>query len=308
MHGEKRNGGGDGERDEARGRTAPAAEIPAENLPEEFVRRLEGKGEEGAGEAKDAPAEPRPAATAVLLRDGGTRGAPRVEVLLVRRSRSAGFVPGAYVFPGGRVDPADGAPEALDRLAGTTPAELARRLGLEEGGTPSAAAYLVAAFRETFEETGLLPGTPADAEPPDATLRDQLLRDEIPFHEVLARMDATLDAGEAAYIAHWVTPEAEPRRYDTRFFALRVEAGPPVRMHAGEIVAALWTTPAEALVRHEDGDLPMVFPTVHTLEGLDGFRDTSEALAHLRALDVPRIQPRLVRTRTGVGIEMPDLP
>ncbi len=278
----------------------PAHVIPAHRLPSGFAQRLE--------EAVSEPAIPRPAATVVLLREG--EGEEGMEVLLLRRARSAGFVPGAYVFPGGRVDPADGSPEARHQLEGVDPEKLATRMGMTESEEeqPPAFAFLVAAFRETFEETGILPGLPAAelSSTRARTLRRKLVEDQVPFHQVLEALDARVDGARAAYIAHWVTPEAEPRRYDTRFFALQVAPGLPVSVQESEISHALWITPARALERHRQGDLPMIFPTIRTLEELADFSSPPELLRSYRSRAIPRLLPRLVPTPEGVGIVLPD--
>jgi 8-oxo-dGTP pyrophosphatase MutT (NUDIX family) len=285
-------------------------EIPYGRLPPDFARRLDARAE---------PVTPRPAATVVVLRAGEGGGS---EVLLLRRSRSAGFVPGAYVFPGGRVDRGDGAPELLSRLLDRTPEAWEARLGgAPEESEPAdppipGAAYLAAALRETFEETGLLvarsgSGAFAPAASQDGEvgrLRARLLADEISFARVLETLDVRLDDGAAEYIAHWITPEAEPRRYDTRFFAVRVPREVPVSPWEKEITAHLWLTPAEALERWRGGSLPMIFPTVRTLEDLEGLGDPDGVLAHFRDREIPAILPRLVRTPTGVGIEVPSEP
>jgi 8-oxo-dGTP pyrophosphatase MutT (NUDIX family) len=283
-------------------------EIPYERLPPDFARRLD---------AAPEPVVPRPAATVVVLREGEGGGS---EVLLLRRSRSAGFVPGAYVFPGGRVDPADACPELLDRLLDRDPDTWEARLGAapeereaEDSGIPGAA-YLTAALRETFEETGLLvartgaggfaPSASEDEEV--ARLRTRLLADEISFAVVLETLGLRLDDAAVEYIAHWITPRAEPRRYDTRFFAVRVPREVPVSPWEEEVVAHLWLTPDEALDRWREGRLPMIFPTVRTLEDLQGLGGPDAVLAHFRSREIPTILPRLVRTPTGVGIEVPS--
>src|SRR5215217_6198772 len=93
------------------------------------------------------PAEPRPAATVILLRD--TAAGP--EVYLLRRQLTMAFAAGMTVFPGGRVDPTDSS--IADSWSGPPPAEFAARLGCS---AELAAAYVAAAVRETFEESGVL--------------------------------------------------------------------------------------------------------------------------------------------------------
>ncbi|MDT8340965.1 MAG: hypothetical protein RQ751_05585 [Longimicrobiales bacterium] len=275
--------------------------IPFDRLPPGFAEMLD--------HPPATPPTPRPAATILLLRDGPAG----VETLMLRRVRSSGFVPGAYVFAGGRVDGVDGAPEATARLRGLTPEAAGRRLGLAPDTSPPATAYYVAALREAFEETGVLVArdttgapVPSAGESAEVTrVRDLLLADEITFAGALDRLDATVDATVVEYVAHWITPVQEPRRYDTRFFAAVVERDRRVLLNPGEMTDAVWLTPAEAIDRHRRGALPMVFPTIRTLEELADHASAAGALAAYAARDIPPILPRLVRTPTGVGLELP---
>ncbi len=315
-------GEGDGE-----GGEAPDYEIPAERLPEGFVDTVL--------EVPRVPAVPRASATVVVMREGGadvsgpagraawqaahgaerpggpegSRGRPgRPEVLLLRRNRATGFVPGAWVFPGGRVDAADGEEALADRWTGLTPESAAGRLGLGMDADPPAIAYYGAAVREVFEETGLLAGVVGGGGDGGAGLgaaREALLGRGVPFSRVLTHLDARLDGAAIEYIAHWVTPVAEPRRYDTRFFAARVPAGATAVHDEREMTGAVWLTPRAALARHRDGNLPMIFPTIRTLEDLCGFATVEDLLAHYRGRAIPRVQPEIVRTATGVALRVP---
>lgn len=273
--------------------------IPFERLPERFA--------EAVSDPPARPAPTRPAATLVLLRDG-ERGP---EVLLLQRARTAGFVPGAYVFPGGRVDGADASPSLVARLDGLDAERAARRLELPDG-EPPALAYYLAAIREAFEETGILVGHDARGEPPPTAaedagvdaLRDDLMEDRITFADVLDRLACRLDGAAVEYLAHWITPEPEPRRFDTRFFAARVRPGARAVVDPREMTDAVWVTPAAALSRNQEGSLPMVFPTLRTLEDLSSFRSVDAVLSDLRTRRIPAILPRLVVTPTGIGLEV----
>ena len=261
-------------------------EIPWQRLPPTFARGLE-------ADPTDPP-EPRPSATIVLMRDGPDG----LEALLMKRRREAGFVPGAFVFPGGRVDDAD-ADAALAELC--------------DGPTASEPAfpYWVAAVREAFEETGLLlavadgaPVPPAASSPAVDELRDALLEDRITLADVLDRLGARIDLSAVAYLARWITPVVEPRRYDTRFFAAAVPSDSVALADPREMVEAVWLAPAQALRRFAEGALPMVFPTVRTLEDLKAFDTAADAVAWARTLRVPSRLPRLVKTETGVTIRL----
>jgi 8-oxo-dGTP pyrophosphatase MutT (NUDIX family) len=261
-------------------------EIPEERLPPGFAETIE--------EVPTRPAAPRPAATTILLRDG----VDGPEVLLMRRHRSSGFVPGAWVFPGGRVDPADSGPALFERV-----------VGLPRPPVPDAA-FWSAALRELFEETGvLLARTPDGGWVGDAVtdrsvdrLRQALMDGTATLADALEALGATLDAGGAVHVGHWITPVVESRRYDTHFFAVGLPAGRVATPDPREMTGSAWLTPAAALARFEQGQMPMVFPTVRTLESLRGFGSVEHLVDALRNRPVPPILPRLVRTERGVGI------
>ncbi|MEM6762048.1 MAG: NUDIX hydrolase [Pseudomonadota bacterium] len=129
-------------------------------------------------------------------------------VLMGRRSARHVFMPNRFVFPGGRVDPADSrVPVSLPYHPAT-----ARRLAAETSsrtGTSRLKAFGVAAFRETYEETGVLVGRRAPGEAPKAAAF-------MPF----AERGLALDLSLLTFVARAVTPPGRPRRYDTRFFVV----------------------------------------------------------------------------------------
>lgn len=259
--------------------TNPEFEIPLERLPPGFAEKVDS--------ATDAAAVPRPAATAVLMRDAGDT----IEILLLKRHRSSGFVPGAYVFPGGRVDADDAKVDIADV-------------------SEPAHEYWVAAVREIFEETGVLLAQDANAawapdcatDPTMEAWREQLMSGTAALADVLSDRQLVVATEQVAYFAHWITPLAEPRRYDTRFFLAALPAGRTVRADPREMTDALWLTVQDALNEFEAGRLPMVFPTVRTLQALSEYTSVEAAFNAARTQTVMPILPRLVRTRTGVGI------
>ena len=252
---------------------------------------------------------PRPAATVVLLRER----APGFQLLLMRRNRSAGFVPGAYVFPGGRVDAQDADRGLVSRLERLTPEAAAVRLALPDGDPPAIAYYLAAA-REVFEEAAVLVARPRERFLPGTAagrahlirLREHLLAGTLGFAEVLDDLGVGIDGSALEYIAHWITPEAETRRYDTRFFAALAPAGSRSAPDPREMTDSLWLSPGEALDRHRAGRLPMIFPTIRTLEQLSAFSTADAVLAHYRTRDIPVVMPSLVRTEAGVRVSILD--
>jgi 8-oxo-dGTP pyrophosphatase MutT (NUDIX family) len=273
--------------------------IPTEHLPAGFLEKVE--------DAALVPAVPRPAATVVLLRDA--EGGP--EALLLRRHRRSGFAADAWVFPGGVVDESDRAAAAADRLDGPSPAEWARRLQL--GDPAEAAGYVTAAIREAFEETGILlahpdrVGTPhADLAESLAVARRALLNEVVTLRDVAVGNGLRLAGDELIYVGHWITPEPEPRRYDTRFFAARAPAGAVCDAHDAEMTDSVWLHPAEAVARFHHGQLKLLPPTVHTLQRLDGYADWNALRAALQDAPVPGITPRMERRPGGVAIVVPE--
>ena len=232
----------------------------------------------------DGVSRPRPAATVVVLR-GGVGG---VEAYLQRRPRTMGFAGGLWVFPGGRVDERDADPALDASWAGPPPAAWAERMGVP---VEQARGLVVAACRETFEEAGVLL---AERSPPSDLLeaaRRDLLAGERGFASVLAGMGVRLDTALLRYWAWWVTPEAEPRRYDTRFFVAGLPAEAAVTAQGlAEVERERWLPPALAAA---DQSMLMLPPTRFTLRDLASFATVDEVLAAGHDRPVERVLPRL---------------
>ncbi|GAA4907716.1 NUDIX hydrolase [Streptomyces coeruleoprunus] len=220
---------------------------------------------------------PRRAATVLLLRDGA-RGP---EVHMLRRRTSMAFAGGAYAYPGGAVDPRDEQPV---RWAGPSPADWAARLGV---GTPAEAqAVVCAAVRETYEEAGvLLAGPTPDSVAGDTTGDDweadraALVARELSFAEFLDRRKLVLRSDLLGAWARWVTPEFEPRRYDTWFFVAALPAGQRTRNASTEADRTVWIRPADAAAGYDRGELLMMPPTIATLRALTPYGTPLDALA-----------------------------
>jgi len=267
---------------------------------------------------------PRLAATTLVVRDGDAG----LEVLMVRRSMQASFMPGAYVFPGGAVDAADG-DEATLRLADEDAAALQRRLGdVTQVGT-QAGAFAVAALRECFEECGLWlgrdgrnaagrgegagPGPGAS----DEAARRAALRARLHAGEPLGRLAAEAGWPLATSVlqpwSHWVTPLGLPKRFDTLFFVAPAPAAQEPSVDAGEATTLAWVHPPEALAAHGRGEFQMEFATVRTVESLAPWATQGIAalLAHAAAQrHLPPLHPRLRVSAPGghVAILLPGQP
>jgi len=244
---------------------------------------------------KPSPAVPAPAATLVLLRDRPGGGC---ETLLIRRHEKSRFAAGDFVFPGGKLEPEDAPDDPARWCGGLSAADAARALGLPDGAR--ALAYWVAAIREAFEEVGILLARTADGAP--AALdgprwldyRRACQRDHRAFRDMLRAERLTLDAGALVHFAHWITPEENPVRFDTRFFAAATPPGQEAAPDEREITAVRWMTPAEALAARETGEISLRRPTMANLALIDGARTTAAALRALSGRVVAPIRPRIV--------------
>jgi 8-oxo-dGTP pyrophosphatase MutT (NUDIX family) len=234
---------------------------------------------------------PRLATTILLLRDAATRSG--MEVFMLQRHRRSGFLPSAWVFPGGRVDPGDGRVQRYE--GGETAIEL---LG---GDRDQAIATLVAGIRETFEESGIWLGTNP---PPDHT-REPLNRGDIAFTELLETHDSTLAFDDVVPWSWWITPEAEPRRYDTRFLVARSdEEG---RHDDLETTDSRWICPAAALELGQAG-FPLAPPTWWSLVELTRAGDVDAVFASAPARPRRPIVPEMRFDADGMELLLPGHP
>ena len=205
------------------------------------------------------PAPTRAAATLLLLRDS----ADGIEVLLTRRSATARFAPGAYVFPGGAIDPEDGRHALAARRAGQDDAQLTQA---------------IAAIRESFEELGLLLARHADgrwADQDDIAALDR----QAPFAAQCAARGLTLAADQVCWLAHWITDRDLPIRFDVPFMVARMPEGQQPEADGSEQFEPVWLRPQDALARHAAGQLHMIHPTIHTLDWLGRHASVDEVLA-----------------------------
>lgn len=206
------------------------------------------------------PAAPRPAATVLLLRDGPAG----LEVLMTRRSATASFAPGAYVFPGGAIDAADAEAHGL----------AARRATQSDLHLTQA----IAAIRESFEELGILLARHADGTPV-APSEVAALDRHAPFAAQCRERGLVLAADQVFVLAHWITDRDLPRRFDVPFLVARMPADQVPAADEAEQFEPVWVRPADALARHQAGQFFIIFPTIRTLERLQQHATVEAVLA-----------------------------
>ncbi len=215
--------------------------------------------------------EARPAASLILMRDRRT-SAP--ELLIVQRSAGLAFAAGAYVFPGGRVDPGDHA----------SAARLCSHLEPEEG------AARLAAVRETWEETSVAVGlhpAPAPGEP------------------VLQAPGIRFDAAALIPFARWLPQEVVVRRFDTRFYLAEATGDAEPVADGVETAHAFWATATDVLERCLTGQGRAIFPTRRLLERLARFPSFAQARAEAERLPQQIITPWIEQRADGAWLRIP---
>jgi 8-oxo-dGTP pyrophosphatase MutT (NUDIX family) len=247
----------------------------------------------------------KPAATVMLVRDA-LDGEPGVEVFMLRRTASAVFGAGMFVFPGGRVDGLDGADDIAPFCRGLDDATASRQLGIDHGGL----AYWVAAVRECFEEAGVLLAERRDGGPLQLRNHDrhEIHDSSLSLVELCRRDDLVLDLSTTYYVDHWITPIGEQRRFDTRFFLTELPIDQEPLHDDKETVESLWVRPGEALRLQAAGELTMMPPTMANLRFLEPHESAAAALAAGALVENPPcVLPRIRRDADGriIGVAMP---
>jgi len=258
---------------------------------------------------KPAPVTPVPAATLVLLRH---RSAGALEVLLIRRHSASKFAAGDFVFPGGKIETSDGPDDGAAWCRKLDAADAARRLRVT---SPSAAlGHWVGVIRETFEEVGILLAYGADGRPVRADgaryadYRRACQADHRAFWDMLRAERLTLATDALVYFAHWITPEVQPLRFDTRFFAAAMPEGQEAVADEREITEVRWLAPREAIDLNARGQLSLRNPTVRNLELLDGAPTVAAAFERLNGREIRTILPRVIMEGDQRRVLLPGEP
>lgn len=268
------------------GTEGPAAGAEAAGAAERGAPAGRPAGLDLAADREAAPA--LPAATVLIVREGGDR----LEVFCVQRHQGMAFMGGAVVFPGGKLDPADRA----FRGAATEPVATGARL-VDDGDPATLRALAIAACREAVEEAAILP-----ARHPDGSWLDDAaaiaVRDGLEggrsLDAELAGRGAILDLAALIPFGRWVTPTAERRRFDARFFLLHLPAGQQGHHDGKETTRGFWDSPAGVLARFAAGEVQLAPPTTRCLELLAGSRSLDDAVGIAAAQSLLPICPQFV--------------
>jgi 8-oxo-dGTP pyrophosphatase MutT (NUDIX family) len=238
-------------------------------------------------ESAAAPAEPRPAASVIIVRDAPVSAPEPIEVYMVRRQRSMKFLGGFYAFPGGKVDPADGATAVLDGCSELDAARAA--VSFPAHGELPPLAFWVAAVRELLEESGVLlacdgagrvvdtrePGVAAHAD----AARRALVANGADFGALLAERGWRCDLRPLRYLSHFVTPKTSPIRFTARFFLCRLPPGQTPRLYTEETSEGFWIHPGVGYRRFLAKEMAMAEPAEYGLAYIAQFRSVDELWA-----------------------------
>ncbi len=255
---------------------------------------------------------PRNAATVILVKDL----AAGLEIFFMRRNQNQGFMGGYSVFPGGRLDDTDCDTELWEHYC--IPMFSKSSQTLQEPTLPESTArgLYMAAIRETFEESGILlavsaSGTIIDFCDAKKVERFKLYRQRIHRREITMKDLAILEGirfvpSMMIPYAHWITPEIEPKRYDTRFFLARFPNGQYTSHDEDELIASVWATPDDALRMNKIGKMPLSPPTLKTVEELSFFQTTEQLFKTATEREIFTILPQAYKTDEGfLGVKLP---
>ena len=239
-----------------------------------------------------------PAATVLLVRDCGDE----LEVLMVKRSKRPPFG-NLYVFPGGKIDESDKDLNITNFCNGLNDEQASIKLGVNEGGL----SYWVACVRECFEEVGILLAIKNNGEELDLNGADKhkfdnyrrmLLENKISLFEICKKENLSLNLNNIEPFSHWITPEIEIKRFDTRFFIAYIPANQTERHDGNELTDSVWISPNKALDRSLNGEMPMIMPTISNLQQCLEFDSGQKLLEHQSKLtndDIPSILPKFFK-------------
>lgn len=254
---------------------------------------------------------PKKAATVILLKDDELQ---RFDVFLLKRHEKSSFMGGNYVYPGGRVDRGDGSSGLSSLSRGVTFEEAQKNFG----GTLSpeeSLAHWIAAIRELFEEAGVLLAYDQKGNLVELTTGEErerfshhrklLQEDKISFSEMAQKEKLLFALDQLHYYAHWITPEAQPQRFDTRFFLARCPSGQEASPDQKETTDGIWLPPWKALEENLKGNVVLSPPTLKTLEDLSRFKTLNHIFLSLKKNDIQPVLPILTRISDDVLIVFP---
>ena len=267
------------------------------------------------GKKKNGLKKPLDAATVILARENTDQD---FEIFLMRRHRNQSFMGSAYVFPGGRLDKADTGRQLTAYSQGLAAEEAVATLNEPDLDHDLALGLFFAAIRETFEEAGVLLAVPAsggvlDFKDQETGSRFETYRRKIHDQEMTLRDLA--EEEELVYAldlltpySHWITPDIESKRFDTRFLLARMPKNQAPIHDSIEMTESLWVSPAKALAGFEAGEILLMPPTLKTIEELAEFSSLDQLFTSASTKEIYPILPQGEAGPDGVVLKLPRDP
>src|SRR5690349_2618492 len=241
---------------------------------------------------KPQPAEPRPAATILLLRDQ-----PQFEVLMVKRHHQIDFASGALVFPGGKTHAGDADPAWAEHCVGWDAFDDEQRT------------LRIGSIREAYEEAGILLAEGLDgsdfAEVCDPKVRSAVDHGETAFIDVVRDLGVRLKLDALTVFSRWITPTMMPKRFDTWFYAVAAPADQVAACDGRETVDAEWIEPNEVLRLAAAGERTVIFPTRMNIKLLAEARDAADVVARAQARKLVPVLPEVKSGPEGRMLVLP---
>ncbi|HEX2912877.1 MAG TPA: hypothetical protein VH186_18875 [Chloroflexia bacterium] len=273
------------------------------------------------------PPTPKPSSTVMVLRPISEQSSG-YEVFMVRRHSKSRFMPDRYVFPGGRLEESDASPATLARLANFSlegsepvfrdlPGQGAHDAEVKLSRAQQAGMY-IAAFRELFEEAGVLlaineaSGQPLEVQEDDelaerfAVYRKEMQADRLDFVSMLEQEKLLLDFNKIIYFSHWITPLVEPYRFDARFFLTTAPHNQVAESDYFETTHGLWITPWEILERYAADDFNIAFPTLLHIQWLSNYNTLETACEAARRKTIVAAMPNHYMGEDGMVFQLPE--
>jgi len=239
------------------------------------------------------PAETKPAATILLLRDE-----PEFQVLMVKRHHQIDFASGALVFPGGKTHAGDHDTAWADHCSGWEHFDDEQRI------------LRIGAIREAFEEAGILLAERLDGstfgEACDVAVREAVDRGETAFIDVVRDLGVRLRLDALTVFARWITPVMMPKRFDTWFYAVRAPADQVAACDGRETVDAEWIAPTEILRLADVGERTVIFPTRMNVQLLAEASSAEDCVARADSRTLVPVLPKMEVREDGRYLVLPS--
>lgn len=247
---------------------------------------------------ESTPAPAVSSSTLILIRPDNKT----YQVYLLKRSVKSGFMPGNYVFPGGKVDAGDKDAAFWLNHVDLSADEISDQLGGDQG-LENTIASAVAAIRETFEEAGVLLSIKKKERTLPSVLPESTTRD---FQSMVKNSGDLLSFSTLFRWRHWKSPYFMKKRFDTFFFLAKMPGGQDASPDNHEATHGIWVRPIDALKANMNGTMALSPPTLVTLHQLHGYESYEQLLLEAEKRKWGKtILPRMIPHKKGIVIIEP---